>query len=71
MIREDDMVFLVFTKCTKEDCGPTTYFYDVEKSMTKFKIPGAELFIDYFSNPENSKEDTKDGAILFMSSKNL
>ena len=55
--------------------GPATYFYDLQESRTVAKISGAEVFIDYFSNPDADDEDEDDhstlGNILFLSNKKI
>lgn len=59
--------YLVYSKCTKNDPGPATYFYDLKEHATVARICGAEIFLDYYPEPDESNE----GHILYISNTDL
>ena len=66
MIKHGNLQFLVYSKCGEADCGPATYFYDIQESMTICRIRGAEIFLDYFPDP-NDQDNDHEGYVSFVS----
>lgn len=68
LILDQNVKFLVYSKCSEDDHGPTTYFYDLQESKTLCRIKGAEVFIDYYPNRDKPEEA---GNVLYLTSKKL
>ena len=69
LIEEDNQKYLIYSTANKNDKGPATYIYDLEESRTVAKISGAEVFIDFFPQPRESKG--RGGNFLYLSNKKL
>ena len=68
IIKEDNRKYLIFSSTDVIDSGliASTYFYNLEEARIVAKISGAEVFVDYFTHP-----DEKEGSIFFLSNSKL